>query len=178
MKTTVVAASGPIGANSAAIPAATPLTNLNKASIGRTAVEDVVLGIVFREFIPVCAKVLRGAVQQRAGLGQQGAPQVSAGRVPGRLGIGGFRSRRAALPGADVEPRLEDGAREEGCRGGEVFGPEVGIGACEELFVERPSHDGDDVTLFGSGNVGFGNDLRRQVFPFAEGEFQHLEGCD
>ena len=41
-----------------------------------------------------------------------------------------------------------------------------------------PSHDGDDVTLFGSGNVGFGNDLRRQVFPFAEGEFQHLEGCD
>ena len=54
----------------------------------------------------------------------------------------------------------------------------VRIGACEELFVERPSHDGDDVTLFGSGNVGFGNDLRRQVFPFAEGEFQHLEGCD
>ena len=111
MKTTVVAASGPIGANSAAIPAATPLTNLNKASIGRTAVEDVVFGIVFREFIPVCAKVLRGAVQQRAGLGQQGAPQVSAGRVPGRLGIGGFRSRRAALSGADVEPRLEDGAQ-------------------------------------------------------------------
>ena len=65
-----------------------------------------------------------------------------------------------------------------GYRGGEVFGPEIGIGACEELFVERPSHDGDDVTLFGSGNVGFGNDLRRQVFPFAEGEFQHLEGCD
>ena len=50
--------------------------------------------------------------------------------------------------------------------------------AGEALFVERPSHDGDDVTLFGSGNVGFGNDLRRQVFPFAEGEFQHLEGCD
>ena len=74
--------------------------------------------------------------------------------------------------------RLEDGAREEGCRGGEGFGPEVGIGACEELFVERPPHDGDDVALFGSGNVGFGNDLRRQGFPFAEGEFQHLEGCD
>ena len=36
----------------------------------------------------------------------------------------------------------------------------------------------NDVALFGSGNVGFGNDLRRQVFPFAEGEFQHLEGCD
>ena len=91
---------------------------------------------------------------------------------------GGIGRHGAALPGADVEPRLEDGAREEGCRGGEVFGPEIGIGACEELFVERPSHDGDDVTLFGSGNVGFGNDLRRQVFPFAEGEFQHLEGCD
>ena len=165
MKTTVQATSGPIGANRAAIPAAAPLTSLYKVSIGRAAIEDVLVRVVFRKFGGVRFEVFGGAAQQRPGLTAQAPLQLAQGLCACGLVGGGFGRDGAALPGADVEPRLEDGAREEGCRGGEVFGPEIGIGACEELFVERPSHDGDDVTLFGSGNVGFGNDLRRQVFP-------------
>ena len=88
MKTTVVATSGPIGANRAAIPAAAPLTNLNKASIGRAAVEDVVFGVVFREFVPVCVKMFRGAAQQRPGLRSQTLPQGAECRFSGGLAVG------------------------------------------------------------------------------------------
>ena len=166
------------GAAPRAIPAAAPLMNLNKASIGRAASERVVFGVVFREFVPVCEQMFSGAAQQRPGLSPQAASQGSERRFAGRLAAGGLGGRRAALPGADVEPRLEGETGEEGRRGREVFVAESGVGAFEELFVERPPYDRDDVALFGSGDVGFGDAIRRQVIPAAEGEAQDLQRCD
>ena len=152
--------------------------NLNKASIGRAASERVVFGVIFREFVPVCEQMFSGAAQQRPGLSPQAASQGSERRFAGRLAAGGLGGRRAALPGADVEPRLEGETGEEGRRGREVFVAESGVGAFEELFVERPPYDRDDVALFGSGDVGFGDAVRRQVIPAAEGEAQDLQRCD
>ncbi|MCD8035646.1 MAG: hypothetical protein LUF83_15335 [Alistipes sp.] len=151
---------------------------LNKASIGRAAVEDVVFGVVFREFVPVRAEMLRGTAQQRPGLCPQASPQGAERRLGGGLSVGGLRGRGAALAGADVEPRLDGEAGEQGRRGREVSVAEFGIGTREEFFVERLPDDRDDVALFGPGDVGFGDGLRRQLLPVAESEAQDLQGCD
>ena len=74
MKSSVVAMSGPAGAKSPAMPAAAPLTYLYKVSIGRAAVEDVAIGVVFGNRVPVVGQVAGRATQQRPGLGEQAAP--------------------------------------------------------------------------------------------------------
>lgn len=69
--------------------------------------------VVFRKFGGVRFEVFGGAAQQRPGLTAQAPLQLAQGlRACGLVG-GGFGRDGAALPGADVEPRLEGDAREK-----------------------------------------------------------------
>lgn len=165
MKSMQVATSGPIGAKRAAIPAAAPLTDLYKASIRRAAFEYVASGVVLREFVPVVGEVLRGASEQRAGLGAQGP-------LPGpQRGVGGGLPRRAlrgccaALPGADIQPRLDEQADEQGngCR--QVAVAEFGMGPREELLVEGLADDRYDVAVLGGSAWRPGGRARGRCVP-------------
>lgn len=168
MKTTAQATSGPIGANRATIPAAAPLTSLYKVSIGRAAVEDVLVRVVFRKFGGVRFEVFGGAAQQRPGLTAQAPLQLAQGlRACGLVG-GGFGRDGAALPGADVEPRLEGDAREKRRRSRQIVGREAGMRAGEKFLVQPPPDDRDDVALFGRGDVALRDALRCEILPVGE----------
>ena len=114
MKSTVVMTSGRIGAKRAATPATTPLTNLNKASIGRTAVEDVLSRDGTREFVPVVFEIGRGTRRSVRASQRRAWHRPLAGLFVGRLAPGGFQGGRSALSGADVEPRLQGESCERG----------------------------------------------------------------
>ncbi|MFQ7503235.1 MAG: hypothetical protein ACLRMJ_09295 [Alistipes finegoldii] len=88
---------------------------------------------------------------------------------------GGFGRDGAALPGADVEPRLEGDARENAAGAARYSVVKL---ACEPArsFVQPPPDDRDDVALFGRGDVALRDALRREILPVGEGQRDGLRG--
>ena len=118
--------------------------------------------------------LLRRASEYRAGLGAQGLLPGPQRGVGGGLPRRALRGCRAALPGADIQPRLDEQADEQGdgCR--QVAVAEFGMGPREELLVEGRADDRYDVAVLGGSDGSLVDGCRRQRFVGCEGPSEGL----
>ncbi len=100
--------------------------------------------------------------------------RARSGGVGGGLPRRALRGCRAALPGADIQPRLDEQADKqgEGCR--QVAVAEFGMGSREELLVEGLADDRYDVAVLGGSDGSLVDGCRRQRFVGREGPSEGL----
>ena len=108
----------------------------------------------------VRASVRRARCRARSGVSAAGCPDEP---------FGG-----AALPGADIQPRLDEQADEQGdgCR--QVAVAEFGMGPREELLVEGLADDRYDVAVLGGSDGSLVDGCRRQRFVGRKGPSEGL----